>query len=203
MENVTNYSEKLYWTREVADILDIKEGTVRKYARMLEDQGHSFLRNEHDQRGFLEKDVIMFKQLIVLSKTKGITLEDAVNTVISRNKAIPVKPVTPPVIPNIEELERYNERHKEVLSTLLSLRNENEELRNVVKELSARIDLQQKVFQECFLKQEEQLTQTFQQVQDMQQLMTNSLQQVQETHQLIAASTEEKKKGFLAKLFGT
>lgn len=85
MSNDIIESQKAYWTREVADLLDIKEGTVRKYSRLMEDIGYHFHKNENEQRGFFESVVLIMKRIQSLSKTKGVTLEDAVNAVLSKH----------------------------------------------------------------------------------------------------------------------
>ncbi len=129
--------QNVYWTREVAELLGVKEGTIRKYARLLEDRGYNFHRNDHDQRGFFDKDVIILRKIQELSKSKSMTLDDAANAIISMNPPNNLAPITPPVT---DENEHYITRYENVMSVLQGLTQENSELKQMLSVISEQIE---------------------------------------------------------------
>ncbi|MBM7645411.1 DNA-binding transcriptional MerR regulator [Scopulibacillus daqui] len=154
MSNGTKGKERFYWTREVANMIGIKEGTVRKYARLLEENGYQFHRNEHDQREFLEHDVTIMEQIKVISKEQGMTLENAIKAVIGKNQdqdqdqdqdqvqdqnqSQNLQPSSSPVkenpVPKIyEELSQHKEHHERMFELIQVLYNDNQ---NLKKELA-------------------------------------------------------------------
>ncbi|OXS65255.1 hypothetical protein CJ485_24635 [Priestia filamentosa] len=162
MENSTLDQEKAYWTREVAELLDIKEGTVRKYARLMEENGYNFHRNEHDQRGFFERDILLMKRIKALSKTKGVTLEDAVNTV-TKGIVVPERePMTHTVMNLQEELERSIERHKQTMEAFIELKNENTEMKELLINLSEQMKQQQTYIENSLEKRDQVLLESIQ-----------------------------------------
>jgi len=77
------HDQKLYWNKEVADLLQIGDSTLRRWCLMLEERGYQFMKNEHNQRGFRDHEVLMFRKLKELTKSKGKKLEDALDVVLS------------------------------------------------------------------------------------------------------------------------
>lgn len=170
--------QNVYWTREVAELLGVKEGTIRKYARLLEDRGYNFHRNDHDQRGFFDKDVIILRKIQELSKSKSMTLEDAANAIISMNPNNNLAPITPPVT---DENKHHITRYDNVMNALQTLTQENSELKQILGVISDEMIEQKKLLQE--------------QSQKIEQLHT----ELKESKQ--ALNTPQEKQGFFAKLF--
>ncbi|MCM2532124.1 hypothetical protein NDK43_06650 [Neobacillus pocheonensis] len=50
-------NERVYWTHEVAERLEMGESTLRKWSIALEKQGHSFIKGDQERRLFLETDI--------------------------------------------------------------------------------------------------------------------------------------------------
>ncbi|MBJ8055043.1 MerR family transcriptional regulator [Bacillus cereus] len=170
--------QNVYWTREVAELLGVKEGTIRKYARLLEDRGYNFHRNDHDQRGFFDKDVIILRKIQELRKSKSMTLEDAANAIISMNPNNNLAPITPPVT---DENKHHITRYDNVMNALQTLTQENSELKQILGAISDEMIEQKKLLQE--------------QSQKIEQLHT----ELKESKQ--ALNTPQEKQGFFAKLF--
>lgn len=133
--------QNVYWTREVAELLGVKEGTIRKYARLLEDRGYNFHRNDHDQRGFFDKDVIILRKIQELSKSKSMTLDDAANAIISMNQPNSLVPITPPVT---DENTHHITRYENVMEALQTLTQENSELKQILGVISEEMVEQKK-----------------------------------------------------------
>lgn len=170
--------QNVYWTREVAELLGVKEGTIRKYARLLEDRGYNFHRNDHDQRGFFDKDVIILRKIQELSKNKSMTLDDAANAIISMNPSNNLATITPPVT---DENEHHITRYENVMSVLQGLTQENSELKQILGVISDEMIEQKKLLQE--------------QSKQIEQLHV----ELKENKQVLSAPKE--KQGFWSKLF--
>lgn len=170
--------QNVYWTREVAELLGVKEGTIRKYARLLEDRGYNFHRNDHDQRGFFDKDVIILRKIQELSKSKSMTLEDAANAIISMHTNNNLTPITPPVT---EENKHHITRYENVMEAFQNLTQENKELKKLLGIISAEMSQQRQLLEE--------------QSQKIEKLHT----ELKESKQALNAPQE--KQGFFAKLF--
>jgi DNA-binding transcriptional MerR regulator len=189
MKDDTSQAEKAYWTKDVADDLGMAVTTVRKYASLMEENGYTILRNEHNQRAFLERDILIMKRIKSLAKAHGVTIEDAVNSVLKGVPSNEVQTVSgsdtstmsPPDTKVNEQLQALITRYDDKFN---SLKNDNDELKGMIQELQQIVKGQQSYIDESIKKRDEQL-----------------LQSIRELHQtrIEAASTE--KKGFFAKLF--
>ncbi|MBY0200270.1 hypothetical protein [Priestia megaterium] len=155
MENDTTRSEKAYWTNEVAKRLDIAVTTVRKYATLMEKHNYKFIRNEHDQRAFLERDIIVLTNIQSLSKSPGITLEEAVKTVL---EDIPKTPVSPPDIKENDQLQAIIKQYGNEFTTL---KNENAELKNMMLELQDMMREQKEYIAVSLEKRDKQITEFY------------------------------------------
>lgn len=170
--------QNVYWTREVAELLGVKEGTIRKYARLLEERGYNFHRNDHDQRGFFDKDVMILKKIQELSKNKSMTLDDAANTIVSMHSNKNLTPITPPATDeNTHNITRY----EHIMEAFQTLTQENNELKKILGTISSEILEQRQLLEE--------------QSQKIEQLHT----ELKKNKQQLNAPQE--KQGFFAKLF--
>ncbi|WP_144508765.1 MerR family transcriptional regulator [Bacillus mycoides] len=170
--------QNVYWTREVAELLGVKEGTIRKYARLLEERGYNFHRNDHDQRGFFDKDVMILKKIQELSKNKSMTLDDAANTIASMHSNNNLTPITPPAT---DENTHNITRHEHIMEAFQTLTQENNELKKLLGTISSEISEQRQLIEA--------------QSQKIEQLNT----ELKESKQPLNAPQE--KQGFFAKLF--
>lgn len=79
-------NERAYWTKEVADRLQIGHSTLRKYCLCLEEHGYHFTKGQRGVRAFLESDIaVLAKMRDVLNET-GTTLEEAVSVALEEQK---------------------------------------------------------------------------------------------------------------------
>lgn len=110
-------------SKEMAEILNIKTVTLRKYADVMEKAGYVVKRSANGRREYSEKDVISFRHLQELCQHSGMKLEAASKVIVSKeNKALDA-------IAHTENLEkesqiiRYKERYAE-LQELIDLMKE-------------------------------------------------------------------------------
>ena len=54
---------KEYSTKDIANMVDIAESTVRKYAQALEKAGYRFRKTENGSRIYTDNDVFVFKEV--------------------------------------------------------------------------------------------------------------------------------------------
>lgn len=67
----------IYSPGDVAKILGVQDSTLRKYSRSLEDLGYTFQKNTQNQRWYNDKDVTVFRKVIALKESDGISLQAA------------------------------------------------------------------------------------------------------------------------------
>lgn len=112
--------ERSYWSREIADLLQISDSTLRKWCLLLEKEGYKFLRDDKNNRAFTDHDVIALRKFQELTKDKHVTLENATTIVVSMYSE---RAVTLPVMP---KEDRYEERFAEMEKQLNQLIQYNE-----------------------------------------------------------------------------
>jgi len=167
MHNDTTTSEKAYWSKEVAAMLKIATPTLRKYSNLMETHGYVFLRNEYNQRAFIQRDVIVLKKIQELIKQKDISVEQAIKTVVSEIPTNQLSPSTTIVENADNELPQIIARLGEEVQ---ELRNDNEHLKATLDEFQklmttqqAQILKQQEYIAASIEKRDNQITQLLQQ----------------------------------------
>lgn len=74
--------------RQTSDILGIGTETLKKYAALLEHNGHSIGRNARHHRYYTGTDLGLLRAMIVLNRDKSVTLEDSASIVTSTDTDI-------------------------------------------------------------------------------------------------------------------
>lgn len=74
--------------RQASDLLGIGTETLKKYAALLEHNGHSIGRNARQHRYYTGTDIDLLRAMIVLNRDKSVTLEDAASIVTSSDTNI-------------------------------------------------------------------------------------------------------------------
>lgn len=75
--------------RQASDLLGIGTETLKKYAALLEHNGHSIGRNARQHRYYNGTDLVLLRAMIVLNRDKSVNLEDAASIVTSTDTDIP------------------------------------------------------------------------------------------------------------------
>lgn len=71
---------------EVTKMLKIKESTLRKYARLLEQSGYEIQKNAQGQRFYSDSDVMALRKFITFKESGGMTLEEGADAVFLWSK---------------------------------------------------------------------------------------------------------------------
>lgn len=181
-------NERVYWTAEVAEMANIGTSTIRKYSLALEAKGYIIQRNEKKQRAFTEQDVTVMKRLKELTQTGGMTLENAIKTVIAE-------------VGNGDITEAYNAAERDI-----ERNGDMAAIFEYMKKQEQRIDLLERFNGELIDKLDQKLAQQTkylaEKIDQRDEKMTSALREIQETKRLIASSEEQKKKSFLDRLLG-
>lgn len=131
---------KVYSPSDIADVLQVKESTLRKYSLLLEKQGYSFQRNNQNQRWYSDNDVIVLRKLVTLKNNGDMSLEDCAKAVFLWSKE---GDETLPSTDIHSDMERHN--------------NDITELKNTVSHLMGIIERQEEIIKEQFKQQQEYL----------------------------------------------
>lgn len=191
MENES--SEKAYLPKEISLTLDIGDSTLRKWCIALEKDGYGFIRNDKNNRLFVESDLVVLRHFQNLVKQHNMQLENAAKLVIDRFGKGAFEVSTGIVLAEKEVEQRSLERSNEDIMTALEEHIEKQD--NFNRELLARLDQQQKYF-------EERMKQETKDRELLYSLKQSMLEQKEIQLQIAATQEEEKKKGFFARLFG-
>ena len=97
--------QAVYGSRDIADMLQIQESTLRKYCLLFEKYGYGFLKNEQGHRAFFDADIIGLKRLIHLKNDADMTLEEAVKSVIAWKDG---RDITMSATEEKQDMARYN-----------------------------------------------------------------------------------------------
>lgn len=120
---------KVYSPSDIADLLNIKESTLRKYCLLLEDKGYTFQKNNRQQRFYSDRDVITLRKFVTF-KDNGMTLKEATESVMLWHKGN--------ADPN--ESENAIQHHNSDIAELKDMIYKQNEL---IKALSNKLDHQQ------------------------------------------------------------
>ncbi|KZD51622.1 DUF3967 domain-containing protein [Bacillus cereus] len=168
-----------YWGSEVAKNLGIGSSTLRKYCLALEEAGYPFERGNNNSRIFYHKDVATIERLVTAMNKKNVTLEQAINLVMTSTEENEIATVATDNVADTEHIKTLTERI--------------ERLEQLNLELIQRLDQQSKLLQETdaqrIIREEQRDVQLMQ-----------VLREIQDSKRLIAAS--EQKKSLWSRLFG-
>ncbi|HDR7921502.1 DUF3967 domain-containing protein [Bacillus toyonensis] len=99
-----------YWGAEVAKNLGIGSSTLRKYCLALEEAGYFFKRGNNNSRIFYHNDVATIEQLIVAMKKNNLTLDQAINLVMTnviKNEVAIIEHIKA-LLERVKRLEQFN-----------------------------------------------------------------------------------------------
>ena len=120
---------------EAAQMVGLSTSTIKKYYLMIEEKGYRFNRSSQGQLIFSEVDIEMFKRIIVLKNEPEMSVQKAVDHVVTSITAMTVYDEKEEVPTNqqidIEFMKTFIERQDEVNKSLL---NELRETRKYIHE---------------------------------------------------------------------
>lgn len=165
---------KVYSPSDIAELLDVKPATLRKYSIMLEDKGYKIQRNSQNHRYYLDKDIITLRRIITARKS-GITLEEAINGIV-----------------RIEDDSTYTN----------AINNANEQDSNDIQELKEIVHKQNELLEQVITRLDEQQKYIDGSLKERDKALMQTMNDILESKkQIETADKEENKKSFFARLF--
>jgi transposase-like protein len=179
--------EKAYSPKEITITLGIGDSTLRKWCIALEKNGYNFIRNEQNNRVYVDSDLVVLKHFQNLVKQHNMQLENAAILVIDRFGKGAFESGTG-IVPagKTEEQRDLTRSNEEVITQLLEHIKKQDEFN---QELIKRLDRQQKYIDERLNRLDERQN-------ERDSMLLESLRASQETKQLLleAKTAEEQKK---------
>ena len=137
--------------KEAASVLGIQNSTLRKYSQMLEKSGYRIHKNELGHRGFFPKDIAIIKRIVELSKSDDMTLDMAVNSVISmvgesqKSDSDTTEIVESPYITK-DDFEAYQRNQMELQKAMYDeFKSSGEKQSELIKDLVKRLERQEEI----------------------------------------------------------
>lgn len=175
-----------YFTKDVADNLEIVTSTLRKYCLLLERAGYKFDRNEKEQRIFYDRDLVILRRLKQYTMDSGMTLENAVKEVISRVEKASEALGDDMGYSEIPDTTRYNALEAKLDQLLDYVRKQEE----YIKKQDERIEAQERFNRELIARLEDQQRYIAESLNKRDQQLTSAIRELQEAPKLIVAAKE-------------
>lgn len=147
---------KVYSPHEIAELLGVKDSTLRKYSILLEEHGYEFQRNKQNQRWYNDKDVIALRKLVTFKDNGDMSLKECAEAVCLWSRG---EDVTQSLTVAHDD-ERRDEQHssnqqanaEEVQELKELVHKQNQLLKELVQRLNeettARKETEKKLFEE-------------------------------------------------------
>lgn len=178
MLTLNNGSRTAYKTNKLAELLEVSTSSIRKYAATIESHGATFMTDDKGQRLFTDSDLSAFRHMRALI-TGGKTMEQAGSltaTLLKNEKSVKSE---------IGEVMQQNDRtlFKEMANQIKVLTQQNEQMATVIIEM----DKKQSHILAALNR--------------LESLEVARLEEVAMVIEVSGGETEEKPKGFFARLF--
>ncbi|QCS51154.1 DUF3967 domain-containing protein [Priestia flexa] len=186
-------NEIVYLGGEVAKSLGIARSSLTKYCIALENKDYKFIRGSNNSRAFRSKDILLLQRMKDLVQDKSMTMETAVNVVLSmlpeeertgavleENKVIPQE--------NQSEEQKENNQLSVLMDKLEYIEEISDRLNSMEKELKD-IKTQNKILQD---QNEELKTNVETSSNKRDENLLSLIREVQDTKKMIAAAQEKK-----------
>lgn len=186
-------NEIVYLGGEVAKSLGIARSSLTKYCIALENKDYNFIRGSNNSRAFRSKDLLLLQRMKDLIQDKGMTMETAVNVVLSmlpeEERIGAILDENKVMTPEIKSKEQEENTQLSLLMDKLGYIDEiSDRLISMEKELKD-IKTQNKILQD----QNYELKTTVETSSNKRdENLLSLIREVQDTKKMIAASQEKK-----------
>jgi DNA-binding transcriptional MerR regulator len=133
---VNAMQDKVYWANQVATILDVSKSTLRKWSLALEAAGYVFVRDEHDRRCYIERDIPVLRRMKTMLND-GMTMENAalVGIALEKPRENEVMSGSVNMVVHAQNM-RLEDRYLEIVA-------QNQKMRAILERLEERMQEQQ------------------------------------------------------------
>lgn len=186
-------NEVVYLGGEVAKSLGIARSSLTKYCIALENKDYKFIRGSNNSRAFRNQDILLLQKMKDLVQDKSMTMETAVNVVLS---ILPEEERTGAILKENKLIsQEYKSKEQEennqlsvVINKLKYIEEISDRLNSMEKELKD-IKTQNKILQD---QNEELKTNVEANSNKRDENLLFLIREVQDTKKMIAASQEKK-----------
>jgi len=193
---------KEYGTKDIANMVDIAESTVRKYAQALEKAGYRFIKNENGFRIYTDNDVFVFNEVKNLSKKNAMPVERIAKMIVFNQKQKIRYEAESDILEKIQsnqqessDIVQYDNRFNKLINQLDKLNmiedivKELQEIKEVNRQLTERVQEQEKFIKESLEKRDRQLMESLNHALEFRQARIEA-----------AIAEKETQKGFFSRL---
>lgn len=142
-----------YTTAQVTEMVELSDQNVRKYVRLLEDRNYEVAKDEHNRRLFSGDDVAILKELIILAKQPGYTLETAADQLANSEVNNVVN--TQSRVPAVTSSNEFAELLTSVVERMDDMRHEQKELQEKMDLLISKLEQTSSTFEKSMITHKE------------------------------------------------
>lgn len=142
-----------YTTAQVTEMVELSDQNVRKYVRLLEDRNYEVAKDEHNRRLFSGDDIAILKELIVLAKQPGYTLETAADQLVNNEPSNVVNAQTR--VPSVATTNEFTELLSSVVERMDDMRHEQNELKEKMDLLISKLEQTSSTFERSMITHDE------------------------------------------------
>lgn len=188
-------TETPYTSKDISLALDIGDSTLRKWCLSLEEHNYNFYRTDQNKRLFTEHDIVVLRHYQHLVKDKNMSMQNAALIVVSKFQKAPFSNETA-----IEQV-------KNEMNTVPTIRSDVEFVQELITEIQTMKEQQNELLEmnkQLFKRLEEQQTYIEERMNKRDSILLESIRESQEVKKqlLQIATAQEEKKGFFARLLG-
>lgn len=162
---------------EIASAIGLSASTVKKYYLLIEEQGYRFKRNNQGQLIFSEQDFEMFKRIVHLKNEPGMSVQKAVEQVVTSITAMTV----------------YKEKEDSVITGMSALMKELNDIKEFMEKQNRYIDHQEEINKELMKELKSTKMYVKESLEERDKTLKLSLKETQEVKQMMAAAKDTKK----------
>ncbi|PGZ34510.1 hypothetical protein COE50_06290 [Bacillus anthracis] len=173
--------------REVYNILEVKESTLRKYVDVLQREGYTIRKDNRGRREYTKYDVMILENLVEVSQHDGMTLEKSARLIVQKIQQAKSSNLEPEVEPKNEENKMIPMGIQEQIQQQYSVMMEKinyEQQRNLLEmeqRLSEKIDRRNEQVEKRAKTRDEILMKTFREIQETKRLMKEYKEEISVT----------------------
>ncbi|MGF9859886.1 DUF3967 domain-containing protein [Priestia endophytica] len=170
-------NERAFGTKEVSEMLNVGDSTLRKWCIALEKEGYTFTKGVRNSRAFIKKDIVVLEDIKLLLQESGMNLESTVKVTLAKHHRENM----------IENDSDNGERTPLVLQENGSKISDNPSIEylKVQEQLLERVERIERSHEERLKNIEEKLDYR-------NKLLLETLQEIQDTKKIIAVTKEKK-----------
>lgn len=194
--------EKAYTTKEISLTLDIGDSTLRKWAIALEKNGYQFIRNDQNNRLFVDADLVVLQHFKQLVQEHNTPLGNAAMLIVDRFGKGPFEPRTG-IVPlekdssSSHDFNRSNDRSDlEIIAKIEELEErfkvQEEFNKKLIERLEERLNEQDRYIKERLNKRDKLLVESLREALETKKMLIAAKDEEEQQKKMIVAKEQER-----------